>query len=66
MFSDFRRCADACNRSGLVLSVMLFIQKSSQIWSDYILSIDLSRLRTKEGIENDRMIPELLAMLVLN
>ena len=43
-----------------------FIQKSSQIWSDYILSIDLSRLRTKEGIENDRMISELLAMLVLN
>lgn len=27
MFSDFRRCADACNRSGLVLSVMLFYPK---------------------------------------
>ena len=58
IFSDFRRCVDACRPSGLMLSVMLFNQKPSKIWSDYILSIDLSRLGTKDGSENERIVPE--------
>ena len=46
--------------------VCFVIQKSSKLWSDYILNIELSRLRTKDGSENRRMIPELLAMPFLN